>query len=59
MFRFQIETLELKSGKHSKYLPYVFTKEGVVMLATVLRISMASEISIIVMRAFVAMKKHV
>ena len=30
ILRFQNETLELKQGKGSKYLPYVFTEQGVV-----------------------------
>ena len=29
ILRFQSETLELEQGKFSKYLPYVFTKQGV------------------------------
>ena len=33
--RFQFETLKLKQGKHSKYLPYVFTEQGVAMLSSV------------------------
>ena len=36
--------------------PYAFTEEGVAMLASVLRTSIASEISVIIMRAFVMMK---
>ena len=41
ILRFQNETLELKQGKFAKYLPYVFTEEGVAMLATVLRTPIA------------------
>ena len=40
-------------------LPYVFTEQGVAMLATVLRTKIASEVSIRIMRAFVAMKKYI
>ena len=38
-------------------LPYVFTEQGVAMLATVLRTDNASVVSVNIMRAFVAMKK--
>lgn len=43
ILRFQSETLELEQGKYSKYLPYVFTEQGVAMLATVLRTEIAEE----------------
>ena len=54
ILRFQSETLELEQGKYSKYLPYVFTEQGVAMLATILRTKVAEEISIKIMDAFVA-----
>lgn len=47
--RFQIETLNKngqKQGTNIKYLPYAFTEQGVAMLATVLRTSVAEEVSI-------------
>ena len=56
--RFQTETLN-KRGHNIKYLPYVFTEQGVAMLATVLRTEVAEEVSIKIMDAFVAMKKYV
>jgi len=37
-------------------LPYVFTEQGVAMLATTLRTEVASKMSIAIMRAFVAMR---
>ena len=40
-------------------LPYVFTEQGVAMLATVLRTDVASKMSISIMRAFVAMKHYI
>lgn len=40
-------------------LPYVFTEQGVAMLATVLRTNIASEMSVLIMRAFVAMRKYI
>lgn len=42
--RFQFETLNKngqKQGTNIKYLPYVFTEQGVAMLATVLRTPVA------------------
>ena len=59
ILRFQTETLELEQGKYSKYLPYVFTEEGVAMLATVLRTPVAEEISVRIMDAFVTMRKFI
>ena len=39
--------------------PYVFTEQGVAMLATVLRTPAAASVSINVMRAFVAIRKYI
>ena len=57
--RFQIETLNKnnqKQGLNIKYLPYVFTEQGVAMLSAILKTDVAEEISIKIMDAFVAMK---
>ena len=59
VLRFQNGTLELKQGKYSKYLPYVFTEQGVAMLATVIRTEAASKMSVEIMRAFVAMRHYI
>ena len=56
--RFQIETLK-GQGHNIKYLPYAFTEQGVAMLATILRTSVAEEVSIKIMDAFVAMRKYI
>ena len=40
-------------------MPYVFTEQGVAMLATVLRTEVASVVSINIMRAFVEMRKYI
>ena len=53
----QVGTLKNGRGQHKKYLPYVFTEQGVAMLATVLRTSIASQMSVSIMRAFVKMHK--
>lgn len=59
VLRSQSGTLKLEQGKYSKYLPYVFTEQGVAMLATILRTSIASKMSVSIMRAFVAMLKYI
>jgi len=59
ILRSQFGTLELEPGKYSKYLPYVFTEQGVAMLATVLRTAVAEEVSIQIMDAFVALRKYI
>ena len=57
--RSQLGTLKNGRGQHKKYLPYVFTEQGVAMLATVLRTSIASQMSVSIMRAFVTMRKFI
>jgi hypothetical protein len=44
-------------GKHTKYLPYAFTEQGVAMLSTVLSSQQAIEVNIMIMRAFVKLRK--
>lgn len=44
-------------GKHSKYLPFVFTEQGVAMLSSVLRSDTAIKMNISIMRAFVAVRQ--
>jgi hypothetical protein len=55
--RSQIVTLEGGKGKHRKYLPYVFSEQGVSMLSAVLRSDFAIKVSIQIIQAFVAMRK--
>lgn len=59
ILRFQSETLELESGKYSKYQPYAFTEQGVAMLSAVLKTDIAEQISIQIMDAFVSMRKYI
>ena len=47
--RFQNETLA--NGHNIKYLPYVFTEQGVAMLATIIRTDIAVETSVKIMDA--------
>ena len=58
LLRSQVGTLELERGKYSKYLPYVFTEQGVAMLSAVLRTDIAEDVSIRIMDAFVKMKNY-
>jgi len=53
--RFQTGTLE--KGRHSKYLPFAFTEQGVAMLSSVLNSERAIEVNILIMRAFVKIKE--
>ena len=59
VLRSQNVTLKDKRGKHSKYLPYVFTEQGVSMLSAVLRSDTAVKVSITIMNAFVEMRKFI
>lgn len=54
--RSQNATLETR-GKHSKYLPYVFTEQGVSMLSAVLKSKTAIDTSIKIIESFVNMRK--
>ena len=57
--RFQFGTLNSngnKRGQHIKYLPYVFTEQGVAMLSSVLHTETAIDTSIKIINAFVAMR---
>jgi hypothetical protein len=44
-------------GQHRKYLPYVFTEQGVAMLSSVLRSKRAIQANIVIMRVFVKLKE--
>jgi phage regulator Rha-like protein len=54
--RSQIVTSKTKQGGR-RYLPYVFTEHGVVMLATVLRSERAIQMSIQIVKAFVRLRQ--
>ena len=51
------QPVTLKRGQHSKYLPYAFTEQGVVMLSSVLRSPRAVEVNIAIMRTFVQLRR--
>ena len=48
-----------KRGLHIKKLPFVFTEQGIYMLATVLRGELAEQQSIFIMRAFREMRHYI
>ena len=50
---------ETANNRMSRTLPYVFTEQGVAMLASVLRTDVAASVSINIMNAFVNMKKYI
>ena len=54
--RSQIVTLNESRGHHLKYMPHVFTENGVAMLSSVLRSDKAIEVNINIMRAFSTMR---
>jgi uncharacterized protein YjcR len=55
--RSQVVTLKKGRGQHSKYLPYVFTEQGVAMLSSVLRSQSAIQVNIEIMRAFIRLRQ--
>ena len=46
-----------KGGRRK--IPYAFTEQGVAMLATVLKTELAAQVSVNIMRAFIAMRKYI
>ena len=59
ILRSQFATLKLDNswGRHRKYLPYVFTEQGVSMLSAVLRSKTAIGVSIKIIDSFVNMRR--
>ena len=60
--RFQFGTLNRKVNNGDvtrKYLPYVFTEQGISMLSGVLKNEIAVKVSISIIRAFVEMRKFI
>ncbi len=57
--RSQFASLEAQGrGRHSKYLPFAFTEQGVAMLASVLNSPKAIQVNIAIVRAFVLLRQH-
>ena len=55
--RLQSETSKPGRGRHSKYLPYAFTEQGVAMLSGILNSDKAINMNIAIMRAFVDVRR--
>ena len=51
-----LNEIKQKRGNNIKYLPYVFTEQGVAMLSTILKSDTAIKVSIRIMNAFVLMR---
>ena len=65
-FMFQLRPSEFKNLRSQfvtsswggrRYLPYVFTEQGVAMLSSVLNSERAIQVNIVIMRAFVKLRK--
>jgi hypothetical protein len=55
--RFQIGTSNTRGGR--RYLPYVFTEQGVAMLSSVLRSEQAVKVNVEIMRTFVRLRRMI
>ena len=55
--RSQVAILKPGRGRHRKYLPYAFSEHGALMAATILKSPRAIEVSVYVVRAFVALRE--
>ena len=58
-FHFGTSSLEKENYGGRRYLPYVYTEQGISMLAGVLKNEIAVQVSINIMRAFVEMRKFI
>lgn len=54
----QTETLNKGRGKHTKYLPFAFTEQGLAMLSGILNSEIAINVNIAIMRAFVFIRQY-
>ena len=59
VLRSQNATLEPGRGRYRKYLPYVFTEQGVAMLSSVLKSERAVQVNVEIMRAFVRLRQMI
>ncbi len=55
--RSHFATLNPGRGQHRKYLPYVYTEQGVAMLSSVLNSDRAVQVNIEIMRTFVRLRR--
>jgi phage regulator Rha-like protein len=56
-FVLRSQNATLKQGEHSKYLPFVFTEHGILMLSNVLKSEQAILVSIKIIDVFVQMRQ--
>lgn len=60
VLRCQFVTLNKNGrGEHRKYLPYVFTEQGIAMLSALLKSEIAISVSVNIIKAFVEMRKFI
>lgn len=60
ILRCQIVTSKNEEGSGGRrYMPYMFTEQGIAMLSSVLKSDVATKVSVNIMRAFVEMRKFV
>ena len=52
-------TLKNNRGVHTKYLPYVFTQEGIAMLSGVIKTEEAAKVNVEIMREFVKLRNFI
>jgi hypothetical protein len=55
--RSQFVILKKGRGQHRKYLPYVFTEQGLAMLSSVLRSDRAIKVNVQIMRTFIRLRR--
>lgn len=53
------QNVTLKRGQHSKYMPFVFTEQGVAMLSSVLKSNQAIQANIQIMRTFTSLRRMI
>lgn len=58
-FHFGTSSLEKENYGGRRYLPYVYTEQGIAMLSGILKNEIAVQVSISIMRAFVEMRKFI
>lgn len=52
------QNVTLKQGQNIKYMPFVFTEHGVLMISSVLRSKQANDVNISIMRVYTKMKEQ-
>ena len=57
--QFVTSSLEKQNYGGRRYLPYVFTEQGIAMLSALLKSEIAIKVSINIMKAFIEMRKFI